>query len=161
MSGKSAISLAAADDTLAFGACLGRACRGGDLILLAGELGGGKTTLTRGIARGLGVAEATPITSPTFNIVHEYRGRLELFHFDLYRLSGEDELYEIGFDDYLERNGVTVIEWPDRLGSLVPEEHLSITMEYSPDLVSRLAKLTPHGSTWLKRTAELSREFTP
>ncbi len=142
--------LRTAADTINLGRAIGNLCRRDDVILLAGELGGGKTTLTRGIATGLLVDERIPVTSPTFNLVHEYQGRLELFHLDLYRLGGEDELYEIGFDDYLERGGVTVIEWPDRLGALTPKTHLAITMKYSKDFNSRQALLAA-GKQWRQR----------
>ncbi len=159
MSAEPSVFLAAAADTIKLGEMLGRDCRAGDVILLAGELGGGKTTLTRGIALGLEVGKNVPVTSPTFNIVHEYQGRLDLFHFDLYRLSGEDELFEIGFDDYLDRGGVCVIEWPDRLGGLKPRDFVVITLEYSEDFASRKARFTASGGQWLERIRELTASF--
>lgn len=107
-------------ETHAFGAEIGSALVGGDLLLLTGDLGAGKTTLMQGIARGLGCTD--PVTSPTYNLVHEYRGgRVLLVHMDLYRLSGPDDLDSIGFFDYLERGGVVAVEWPERVaGVLLP-----------------------------------------
>jgi len=143
--------LADAKATVRLGEDIARLCRPGDFILLAGELGGGKTTLVRGLARGLGVPDDVPVTSPTFGIVHEYSGRVELFHFDLYRISGEDELYEIGFDDYAAAGGVIVIEWPERLGSMKPAEFLMVTFAYSRDFTAREATLTARGEAWRQR----------
>ena len=88
----------------------------GDTVWLLGGLGAGKTAFTRGLARGLGYAGR--VTSPTFTIVIEYEGEMPLFHFDLYRLSGWDELLDIGWDDYLERGGVCAVEWGQRLENL-------------------------------------------
>jgi len=117
-------------ETHAFGAEIGAAVVGGDLLLLDGDLGAGKTTLIQGIARGLGCSD--PVTSPTFNLVHEYRGgRLLLVHMDLYRLSGPDDLESIGFYDYLERGGVIAVEWPERLAGvdLPPRWRVSMRLE--------------------------------
>ncbi len=89
---------------------LGRQLQPGDVVALSGPMGAGKTAFCGGLARGLDIS--SPITSPTYTIVNEYRGRLALFHFDLYRLSSEDDLYDIGWEDYLARGGVCVLEWP-------------------------------------------------
>ena len=88
--------------------------RAGDVVALRGGLGMGKTAFIRGVARGLGVSDR--VTSPTFTIVNEYEGRLPLFHFDLYRLSGADELFGIGWEDYPERGGVCAVEWSEQAG---------------------------------------------
>ncbi len=145
------IHLADANATVRLGEEIARLCRGGDVILLAGELGGGKTTMVRGLARGLGVPEEVPVTSPTFGIVHEYPGRLPLFHFDLYRISGEDELYETGFDDYAAAGGVMAVEWPERLGGMRPEAYLLVTLVYTRDFTAREAQLTARGGDWQSR----------
>lgn len=101
--------------TLEIGNLLGRLLEQPALVLLHGDLGAGKTVLARGIARGLGVDEQVPITSPTFTLMNHYQARLDLYHFDLYRLSDPDELIEIGFDDFAFGQGVALVEWPEKL----------------------------------------------
>ncbi len=102
-------------ETERLGEKLGRRLRAGDVLAYYGGLGAGKTALTRGVARGLDVSET--VTSPTYTIVNEYlTGRLPLFHFDLYRLSSEEELFDIGWEDYLERGGVCCVEWSENAG---------------------------------------------
>jgi tRNA threonylcarbamoyladenosine biosynthesis protein TsaE len=101
--------------TQEIGRILGQVLQSPALILLQGELGAGKTVLARGIARGLGVEMQIPITSPTFTLMNHYSARLELYHFDLYRLSDPDELIELGFDDYAHGSGVALVEWPEKL----------------------------------------------
>ncbi len=97
-------------DTEALAARIAEGLRGGEVIVLAGELGAGKTAFTKGLAKALGVSE--PVVSPTFTMVKEYRGRsLKLFHFDLYRIEDAEELYELGLDEYFADDAVTVIEW--------------------------------------------------
>lgn len=103
---------ASPQETEAIGETLARTLSAGDVVAYQGDLGAGKTAFTRGIARGLGIEEA--VTSPTFTIVNEYdQGRLPLFHFDLYRLGGEDGLFDLGFEEYFYRQGVCVIEWSE------------------------------------------------
>ena len=94
----------------------------GSLVVLSGELGAGKTVFVKGLAKGMGLEKDTA-TSPTFNMVHEYRGERELYHFDLYRLTDRSELVEIGWDDYLERGGVAVVEWGEKAGALLPQKY--------------------------------------
>jgi len=101
--------------TLELGLQLGRLLEQPALILLQGDLGAGKSVLARGIARGLGVDPQVPITSPTFTLMNHYPARLDLYHFDLYRLSDPDELIEIGFDEFAYGTGIALIEWPERL----------------------------------------------
>ncbi len=101
--------------TLEFGKKLGRLLKQPTLVLLQGDLGAGKTVFARGIARGLGVDPDIPITSPTFTLMNHYQARLDLYHFDLYRLSDPDELLELGFDEYAFGSGVALIEWPEKL----------------------------------------------
>lgn len=103
--------------------------RPGDVVALWGELGAGKTVLARGIAVGLGV-DATEVTSPTFVILHEHEGgRMPLFHLDLYRLAGAQDLATTGWEECLDAGGLTVIEWPDRAGAQLPEDRLDIRLE--------------------------------
>lgn len=104
--------------TEAFGAALAARLQPGDVIAFRGGLGAGKTALTRGIAAGLGITEG--VTSPTYTIVNEYlSGRLPLFHFDMYRLHSADELFDIGWEDYLERGGVCAVEWSENVEDAV------------------------------------------
>ena len=138
--------------SLAFGLYLGLVALPGDIITLGGSLGAGKTTITQAIGQGLEVPTDQYITSPTFSLLHEYPGRLPLYHMDLYRLSGEEEIEELGFEDYLYGNGLTVIEWPDRLGTLMPTDRLHIDLELtSRSENARRAKLTAFGDSWQER----------
>jgi tRNA threonylcarbamoyladenosine biosynthesis protein TsaE len=112
---------------LALGAALGRVCAPGDVIALVGDLGAGKTVLAQGLARGLGVPETVPITSPTFTLVNTYEnGRLHLHHVDLYRLEREAELEHVGLEDLYRGDGVVVVEWFDRFPQIVPREWLEL-----------------------------------
>ena len=116
-------------ETEEFGLSLAEKLEAGDVLALIGDLGTGKTTLTKSIAKGLGIGKM--ITSPTFTIVSEYfSGRLPLFHFDVYRLSGEDEAFEAGLEEYFDRGGICVIEWADIIEGLLPENTKYIFLEY-------------------------------
>lgn len=106
--------------TEAFGAALASHLKSGDVIAFRGGLGAGKTALTRGIAAGLGITER--VTSPTYTIVNEYSdGRLPLFHFDMYRLHSADDLFDIGWEDYLDRGGVCAVEWSENVEDAIPD----------------------------------------
>lgn len=108
------------------GEALGKRLSAGAVIAYRGDLGAGKTAFTRGLARGLGITES--VTSPTYTIVNEYLGgRLPLFHFDMYRLGGEDELFDIGWEDYLERGGVCAVEWSENVPDAM-ENAISVTI---------------------------------
>ena len=105
---------------------------GGEIITLDGDLGAGKTAFVRGLAKGLGAKET--VSSPTFTIVNEYRsGRLPLFHFDVYRIDSSDEMYDIGWDDYLNQGAVIVIEWSTIINDILPDNciRINITKDYS------------------------------
>ena len=115
-------------ETEALGERLGQACRGGEIIAVIGPLGAGKTCLTRGFARGLGVSDGMT-TSPTFALIHEYRGRLPLVHVDLYRLDAE-AAGNLGLEEYLESSAVTVIEWADKIRAQLPRDYLRIELEH-------------------------------
>ena len=103
---------------------LAQKLRGGDVLAFTGSLGMGKTAFTRGLARGLGCRGR--VTSPTFTIVNEYEGRTPLFHFDMYRLGSSDELFDIGWDDYLARGGVCAVEWSERVSDALPEDTIFV-----------------------------------
>lgn len=106
-------------DTIAFGAELAAGLEAGDCLALVGDLGAGKTHFTKGVVAGLGCDRA--VTSPTFTLVHEYLGgRLPVFHFDFYRLESAAELLDIGWDDYLDAGGITIVEWADKFPDLLP-----------------------------------------
>lgn len=140
--------------TRALGAQLGALLRPGDFIALRGDLGAGKTQFVQGIATGLAVPAAYHVTSPTYTVLNIYPGRLQLFHFDLYRLSGPDEVFELGFDDYFYGEGVSVVEWSERLAADCPEDHLSVDFTYDGD-DRRTLTITPHG----RRSVELFQQF--
>lgn len=148
------ISLPDLSATLALGRYLGETARPGEVITLAGSLGVGKTTLTQAIGQGLQVPQSCYITSPTFSLLHEYSGRLPLYHLDLYRLNEETEIEELGLLEYLYGTGLSVIEWPDRLGSLMPEERLHIELKLL-DETARMAEITAHGGAWQEKIAAL------
>lgn len=116
-----------AGETESAGFRLGRLLGPGDLVCLRGGLGTGKTAFTGGIAGALGIAGY--ITSPTFTIVNEYAGRLPLYHFDVYRISDPEEMYEIGFEEYLEGRGVVVIEWAELIKDILPAEKIEVVIE--------------------------------
>ena len=113
-------------ETEELGAALAKHLCAGSVIAYLGDLGAGKTAFTRGLARGLGCTGR--VTSPTFTIVNEYEGPLPLFHFDMYRLSGADELFDIGWDDYLNRGGVCAVEWSERISDEFGGDTITVTI---------------------------------
>ena len=141
-------------ETFELGVRIGKGLTAGAIICLSGELGAGKTALTQGIAKGLEVEDY--ITSPTYTIVNEYQGRLPLYHFDVYRLENEEELYEIGFDEYLERGGVIIIEWASIIEDALPHEHLWITIERGEGLDQRVLHFHSRGKLYEELLKELS-----
>lgn len=115
------------EETEAIGEKLAGALQGNEVIALYGGMGMGKTAFVRGLARGLGVS--AEVSSPTFALVHEYRGRIPLYHFDMYRVGGWDDLYSTGFFDYLDSGAVLVIEWSENIESALPDGVIRITLE--------------------------------
>ena len=114
-------------ETEAVGAALGKILSAGTVLAYRGDLGAGKTAFTRGLARGLGCTDI--VTSPTYTIVNEYlNGRLPLFHFDMYRLASSDDLWDIGWEDYLERGGICAVEWSENVEDAL-EEAVTVTIE--------------------------------
>ena len=115
-------------DTFELGKKLGENCKPGDIILLNGDLGVGKTVFTKGFGKGLGIDE--PICSPTFTIMQIYEsGRLPLYHFDVYRIGDVEEMDEVGFDEYVSGEGVSLIEWANLIEEILPENRVNITIE--------------------------------
>ena len=114
-------------ETIHEGHKLGCTLKPGSVVALHGDLGAGKTAFTRGIAGGLGINAS--VSSPTFTIVNEYSGKIPLFHFDMYRLEGENELFDIGWDDYQERNGVCVVEWSEKVPNAFSSDTIIVRIE--------------------------------
>jgi tRNA threonylcarbamoyladenosine biosynthesis protein TsaE len=135
---------------------LGSLLTRGDIVALAGELGTGKTTLVRGIAAGMGI-EDKEVASPSFTLINEYEGPLPLFHIDLYRLQDEKELLNIDFEEYMKGDGVTVIEWADKIPYAVPHESLWITLRYL-DTESREIVLRPQADHYEMMIEELQKK---
>lgn len=116
-------------ETISIGRSLGRHLSPGDVICLTGELGTGKTCLIKGIAGGLGI-EGKVVTSPTFIIIREYKGKIPLYHIDLYRIGFVDDIREIGMEELIYGKGVTAIEWADRIRDRLPDERIDVTMKW-------------------------------
>lgn len=130
-------------ETKALAQRLAKLCKGGEIICLSGDLGAGKTTFVKGLARGLSIDEKK-VNSPTFVIMNVYDGRLPLYHFDFYRLESHEDIGRIGYDEFLYGKGVAVIEWAERFGRLMPPEHLKIELTDLGDN-SRSVRMTPSG----------------
>lgn len=125
------------NDTKEFGLKLAEQLKAGDVVALVGDLGTGKTTLSKYIAQGLGIDEV--ITSPTFTIVQEYhQGRLPLYHFDVYRIGDIEEMYEMGYEEYFFGEGVSVVEWADMIEEIIPEDAKIIFIEYGAEEGQRI-----------------------
>ncbi len=142
------------EQTTAMGEVFGRFLEPGDVVALWGDLGAGKTFLTGALARGLGIPRSVPVTSPTFTLVNEYDGRLHLYHLDLYRLGDPSEMETLPWRDVLYGQGVAVIEWPDRLGELIPDDRWDVEIEILGDDERRLT-VRPHGDRNVTRLAAL------
>lgn len=118
------------EETFFIGKTIGENLTVNDIVALVGDLGTGKTSLTQGIARGIGVPEENRITSPSFTLINEYQGRLNLYHFDLYRLTGTRDIEDMGYEEYLFGEGVSVIEWADKIKDILPEQTMFISFKY-------------------------------
>ena len=143
-----------AEETIDLGEKLGRLLAPGDVIALFGDLGAGKTTLTKGIAVGLGLT--ADIHSPTFTLIHEHPGAVPLYHVDLYRLSSQEEIETLGLEEYIYSDGVTIIEWADRMKSLLPKDRLDITLRMLGDTERELTFETDS-----ERIAEIIENLSP
>ncbi|HET6455420.1 MAG TPA: tRNA (adenosine(37)-N6)-threonylcarbamoyltransferase complex ATPase subunit type 1 TsaE [Armatimonadota bacterium] len=119
------------EETERLGESIGRALEPGIVVALIGELGAGKTTLTKGIARGLDVPDL--VHSPTFTLIHEHKGRLPVYHFDLYRLDTIEQIEDLGYEDYFNGPGVTIVEWAEKIQGLLPDDRLEIRISGEDD----------------------------
>jgi tRNA threonylcarbamoyladenosine biosynthesis protein TsaE len=136
------------------GQLLGELAGAGLVVLLNGDLGAGKTCFAQGVARGLGVSQATPVTSPSYTLLNIHHGRLPLYHFDLYRLSQVDDLAELGYDEFAEGDGLTLVEWADRMTATLSAS-VSILIEHLAERQRRLRfdALDARGETLLQQLA--------
>jgi tRNA threonylcarbamoyladenosine biosynthesis protein TsaE len=142
------------EETIAFGRRLGGRLQAGDVVALRGPLGSGKTTLTKGIAEGLGVQEPRWVTSPTFVLVHQYEGRVPVYHIDAYRLKGAADAEALGADELFFGEGVAIIEWAERIMAAVPDERLDIELAILGEDERELT-LEPAGRRYEQLVAEL------
>lgn len=116
-------------DTVKTGEVFAKRLKGGDMVALSGDLGAGKTTFVKGIAKGLGIKNYRYVNSPSFVLVREYKGRIPLFHFDIYRLNNLKDIEDIGYEEYLGRGGVVVIEWAGKMKRILPKAYIGIKLK--------------------------------
>jgi tRNA threonylcarbamoyladenosine biosynthesis protein TsaE len=140
---------ASADDTMAFAGALAPLLQPGDVVVLAGGLGSGKTTFARGVGSALGVTE--PVVSPTFTIVREYEARVPLVHVDVYRLDKVQELHDLGLEELIDEHAVTLVEWGDVIAAYLPADRLDVRLDAGPGDDDRMITLTLNGSSWRAR----------
>ena len=140
-------------NTEEFGIKLGRLLKPGHIVCLNGDLGAGKTTLTKSIGIGLDVDEY--ITSPSFTLINQYRGRMMVYHFDVYRLEDVDELYDLGFDEYFFGDGVCIIEWAERIEKFLPKERIEIDIKKTDDVHERILHISGYGNGYEEIIKEL------
>jgi tRNA threonylcarbamoyladenosine biosynthesis protein TsaE len=142
-----------AQETEAVGAAVGSLLRIGDLVVLTGDLGAGKTTFAKGVARALGITQ--PVTSPTFTIVQEYDGRMPLAHVDVYRLDRIQELHDLGFEELLEGR-VTVVEWGEAIAQILPRDRIDVRIAmHDDDDTARVLDIVASGPAWSERRGAL------
>jgi tRNA threonylcarbamoyladenosine biosynthesis protein TsaE len=142
-----------ASDTAALGAQIGRLLQAGDVVCLYGDLGSGKTVLTKGLAKGLGVVREDHVRSPSFVLIHRYEGRVPVYHADLFRLAGPADIDDIGLRELLGGEGVSIIEWADKLDASLPMKRLDITLQHA-EADTRLMTLQGHGARYLRLLKE-------
>ncbi|MBI3973397.1 MAG: tRNA (adenosine(37)-N6)-threonylcarbamoyltransferase complex ATPase subunit type 1 TsaE [Chloroflexi bacterium] len=145
------------DETRRIGALLGDLLEPGDVVLLEGNLGAGKTVFAQGVAAGLGVE--APVTSPTFTLIHEHSGRLMFYHVDLYRIEGDAEAVDLGLEDYFYGGGVTLVEWSGRAPGVLPAEHLAIQLQPRGES-ERAIRLVASGRRYVALLAAFERRIT-
>lgn len=144
------------DETEEFGLKLGHILKGGEVISLIGDLGAGKTTLTKSVAMGLGVKDY--VTSPTFTLINEYKGeRCPLYHFDVYRLEGIEDIFDLGFEEYFYSKGVTIVEWGNKIKKALPEDVLTIEIKTGLDENERILHIYGTGDKCNRIIEELRK----
>jgi len=148
------IKLSNLEETEKFGIMLGKLLNSGDILCLNGDLGAGKTTMTKSIGLGLGVEEY--ITSPTFALINQYRGRVPVYHFDVYRLENVEELYDLGFDEYFYGNGVCIIEWAEKIEKMIPEDRIVIDIKKGNNLEERILYISGFGKGYERIIKEMN-----
>jgi tRNA threonylcarbamoyladenosine biosynthesis protein TsaE len=148
------VATQSADETIALAQRLGGLLIAGDLIVLGGDLGSGKTTFAKGIGRGLGVKD--PIVSPTFTLVREYEGRLRLVHVDVYRLDHVQELHDLGLEELAGNDAVTLVEWGDVVEAFLPAERLEVRLEPGAEDDERVVTFVAAGPAWHSRRQGLA-----
>jgi tRNA threonylcarbamoyladenosine biosynthesis protein TsaE len=154
-----ALTTKSAEATEAVGEAIGSQLRVGDLVVLSGDLGAGKTTFAKGLARALGVTE--PVTSPTFTIVQEYDGRVPLAHVDVYRLDRIQELHDLGFEELLESR-VTVVEWGEAIALVLPRDRIEVRLELGDDDEDqRILQIATLGLAFDSRRAAIAAALAP
>ena len=154
MTGRGRVVTGSADDTLALAESVGGLLRPGDVVSLAGDLGTGKTVFARGVARALGVDE--PILSPTFTIVREYEGRVPVVHVDVYRIDTFQELHDLGFEEVVRDDAVTLVEWGDVIDGMLPTDRLDVRLAAGVGDDERIIEIEGRGRSWRARAAELA-----
>src|SRR5438093_12711114 len=147
------------EDTKELGAAISGLLSGGDVIVLTGDLGAGKTTFVQGAARSLGVSE--PVVSPTFTLVRKYRGSRPIFHVDVYRLDRIQEVIDLGMEDLFDPDGVTFVEWGDVIEGLLPDSYLEVELWTRPEDEGRLVVITGKGRSWAERWERLEGVTQP
>ncbi|MCY3631442.1 MAG: tRNA (adenosine(37)-N6)-threonylcarbamoyltransferase complex ATPase subunit type 1 TsaE [bacterium] len=151
------------EDTKNLAAAMAELAQPGDLLLLVGDLGAGKTTFTQGFAAALGISE--PVTSPTFTLAREYHGRLLLHHLDVFRLDQISEVLDLGLPELLDSDGVILIEWGDAIRQALPNDYLEVALTFIEGqpgpLDERMVVLTPVGSGWQARADDLTAATEP
>ena len=140
-------------ETREIGFKLGKLLKPGSIVCLIGDLGAGKTTMTQSLAEALEVDDY--ITSPTFTIVNQYEGKMPLYHFDVYRIGCSEEMYDIGFEEYINGDGVCIIEWANIIEDILPDEYLKIELNYKD--MGREMTLIPYGEKKKKIVEELTK----
>lgn len=126
------------EETQAIGERVGQNLKPGDIVALIGDLGAGKTCLTQGIARGVKIEPNQIVNSPSYTLINEYAGKIPIYHIDLYRLQRQEEILDLGLEEYLEGNGICIIEWADRMLDLLPEGCMTIELSWEDEFIRNI-----------------------